>query len=615
MIHRMEETEVLVVGAGPTGLTLATLLRRAGIDCLVIDKADGPSTTSKAIGLQYRVSEVLAWMGLVDRFVARAAEQTTVNLIADPGSGRVSARLVLGTLSSRAGAGGFAPRPIIIPQSDTEAILGEALREAGGSVAWSRELVDVVEEAERVVATLADGTTVRARWLVSCEGAHSVARKRRGISFDGKTYPHDFIMADVAMDTTLARGEAFSFLHPRGVLSAITMPGEGRWRLFIEAGETHIGEITLDAVRALFVERTGDRSSVISAPRWLTRFKIHSRIVERFRDGRVFLAGDAAHLHSPSGGQGITTGMQDATNLAWKLVQVVRHGAPEALLDTYDEERRPAAQAVLRATDANTRRLFAEGAFAKWFRNRIFIPMLGTAFVQRRLVGRLSQLDVGYRAATLARAARATLRLGGVHAGDRAPDVALGSGENTLFRILGEGKIVALVARADSDLAERLDRLGVKVRVLGRGDAAARRIYGSSRSDLWLVRPDGYVLLRCRASEREVLRAVLARVFAPSAVDAALGPRLDATSTVLHRVAIGAVCIQFAALVRTLAEIVRLRATLTLEQAMPFVVAALVTSVMAWLGVMFFAGGRVRTTTVVAALTVAALVAIKAVAM
>lgn len=515
------ETEVLVVGAGPTGLTVATLLHRSGLECLVIDKAAGPSTTSKAIGLQYRVSEILAWMGLVDRFLARAAEQTTVNLITE---GRVAARLALGTLTDRCGAGGFAPRAIIIPQSETEAILGAALRESGGQIEWGRELVSFSDDGRCVTAVLAGGDLVRARYLVSCEGAHSVARKASGIAFEGKTYPHDFIMADVAMTTTLRSGEAYSYLHPRGVLSAITMPGEHRWRLFIEAGETQVDEVTLDAVRALFVERTGDHASIISDPIWLTRFKIHSRIVERFRAGRVFLAGDAAHLHSPSGGQGITTGMQDATNLAWKLVQVILHGAPGELLDTYDEERRPAAQAVLAATDTNTRRLFAQGAIGKWFRNRVFIPLLGTRMVQRRLVAKLSQLDVGYRQSRLS-GAGGTLRAAGVGAGDRAPDVELHCGEDptSLFRLLGAGRFVALLARGEADLARRLESLGVTVHVLGT-NAEARRIYGRSRRYLWLIRPDGYVLLRCSMSRRDVLRAVLEKLWSSDAVSAAFGP-------------------------------------------------------------------------------------------
>lgn len=504
------ECEVLVVGAGPTGLTLATLLKRSGIACLVIDKASGPSRTSKAIGLQYRVSEILAWLGLLPRFEARAAKQTRVNLLVE---GQVVTTLQLGQLAP-AVSGAFAPRPIILPQSDTEELLGAALVEAGGLVHFGTELVGLTQNDDQVEARLADGSTIRARYLLSCEGGHSVARKLAGIAFEGKTYPHDFIMADVAMESALRSGEAHSFLHPDGVLTAITMPGEKRWRLFIEAGAADVAEVSLDTIRALYVARTGDRQTTISDPTWLTRFKIHSRIVDHYRAGRVFLAGDAAHLHSPSGGQGITTGMQDATNLAWKLAHVLRHGAPEELLDSYEEERRPAAQAVLRATDRNTNLLFARGRFAKWFRDRIFLPLLATAFVQRRLVRRMSQLDQGYRGTSLARAVPRTWRHGLI-AGDRAPDVILRDGAS-LFSCLGPAPL-ALLAQEEPVLTRCLARLGIAVAVLG---PAGRRVYGGE-NELWLLRPDGYIAYRGALSRPEGLVRLLSRFYSARAVHAA----------------------------------------------------------------------------------------------
>jgi 2-polyprenyl-6-methoxyphenol hydroxylase-like FAD-dependent oxidoreductase len=508
----MRKTEVLIVGAGPTGLTLATLLARLGVRCIVIDKNTGPSTTSKALGLQYRVSELLTWMGLYERFEARAAVQTRVNLY--DGNRRI-ARLALDLLEGRSGAGAFAPRPLILPQSETERLLGQALAEAGGTIEWGRELSDFVDGDDSVIAELADGERVEARYLVSCEGAHSIARKRANIAFDGKTYAHDFIMADLTMETELTRGEAHSWLHPDGVVSAITMPGERCWRLFIEAGSTAVDPVTLEAVRALYVERSGDRQSRLSNPSWLTRFKIHARMVERFRAGRVFLAGDAAHLHSPSGGQGITTGMQDAYNLGWKLAQVLRHGAPEALLDTYDEERRPAARAVLATTDRNTRVMFAEGPVGKWFRNHVFMPLFATRPVQRYVFGKLSQLDMGYRGSSLS-STRVRRRLA---AGDRAPDVIL-SGGQALFDLLRAARFVALLTGDDAELAGMLGRLGIVARVI-EADGELGRLYGARRGELWLIRPDGYIGLCCAASERAYVRDHLARFWSRASVAAA----------------------------------------------------------------------------------------------
>lgn len=509
-------TQVLVVGAGPTGLTLATLLRRQGIDCILVEKNAGPSTTSKALGLQYRVSELLSWMGLVDRFIARAAPQTTVNLYAD---GERIATLVLDALEGRAGAGGFVPHPIILPQSETEALLGEALREAGGQVAWNRELVDFTSDARGVVGTLSDAETITAAYAVGCEGAHSVLRKLSRISFDGKTFPHDFVMADVAIDTTLSHGQGHSWLHSDGIVSAISMPGEGRWRLFIEAGAAtkDLGDdVTLADVQRIFAARTGDMHSCISDPTWLTRFKIHSRMVERFSAGRVFLAGDAAHLHSPSGGQGITTGMQDAYNLAWKLAQVLRHGAPATLLDTYDQERRPAARAVLATTDRNTRIFFATGPVGKWLRNHVFMPLLATRWMQRRLVAKLSQLDMGYRSSSLSWSRRQRR----VRAGDRTPDVVLQAGAEqvSLYALLRPARFVALLTRAHAEAGALLESAGVSVRVVA-ADGDFRRLYGASDGDLWLIRPDGYVGLCCAHDDLATVAAYLTQVAAPILAD------------------------------------------------------------------------------------------------
>jgi 4,5-epoxidase len=502
------ETDVLVVGAGPTGLTVALLLQRLGVRAVVIDKAAGPSTTSKALGLQYRVSELLSWLGLVDAFLARAATQARVNLYAD---GARIAQFTLGEMEGRAGKGAFSPRPIILPQCETEELLGAALRDAGGRVFWSHEMVDFSDDGARVVATLADGKSISARWLVSCEGAHSLARKRCGIEFGGKTYPHDFIMADVDIATTLERGVGHSWLHPDGVVSAIGLPG-GRWRLFIEAGKVAatLETITLDDVRHLYAERTGDTTSAIMNPTWLTRFKLHSRMVDRFRSGRVFLSGDAAHLHSPSGGQGITTGMQDAYNLAWKLAQVLRHGAPPSLLDSYDAERRPIARAVLATTDRNTSVFFATSSVGKWLRNRVFMPLFGTRPVQRMVFAKLSQLDMGYRASSLSWSRRRRR----LRAGDRAPDVLLATdgAQTTLFALLQQTRFVALLTRPNEALASLLSSLGIITRVVA-PEGEWRRLYGARAGDAWLIRPDGYIGLVCGDGERVTIASYLEQLW------------------------------------------------------------------------------------------------------
>jgi 2-polyprenyl-6-methoxyphenol hydroxylase-like FAD-dependent oxidoreductase len=553
----LSRTDVLIVGAGPTGLTLALQLRRQGVDCRIVDQSDAPSHTSKAIGLQYRVSELLAWMGLIGRFEARSAPSGSINLYV-----RDTRVLVmrLGALPQRAGRGAFVPRPLVLPQSETEAILGAALSEHGCEVERSTTFAGFTQDAAQVIAAVrASGgaETIVCKYLVSCEGAHSSIRKQAAISFAGKAYPHDFMMADVELDWARDHDQSHAWLHSDGVLSAIAMPGEKRWRLFIEAGarESPTDPVTLDRVQALLAERTGDRTTRAIKPTWLTRFKLHSRMVDRFSAGRVFLAGDAAHLHSPSGGQGITTGMQDAFNLAWKLAAVLQAGAPETLLASYGEERLPVAQQVLRTTDRNTNLLFARTSWAQFIRNRIVFPLLNLAVVQRRMVAKLSQLDQHYRHASLSWHRLSWHRLSWdrrswdrfswsrlskvlrphLRAGDRAPDVLFGGAEpSSLFGLLGGSRFVALlIGGASSALPRGLTQLSIEVRIVALStDAAAahdlidaqgdfRRLYGARDGELWLIRPDGYVGLCCSARRIDIVKDYLTQLWSTESIAAA----------------------------------------------------------------------------------------------
>jgi 2-polyprenyl-6-methoxyphenol hydroxylase-like FAD-dependent oxidoreductase len=547
-------TDVLVVGAGPTGLTLALQLRRLGVGFRLLDKNPKPSTTSKAIGLQYRVSEVLSWMGLADEFLAESATSQKVNMYATGGAddGPIL-QLNLGGLGIGGGKDAFVPRMMMIPQSETERLLIEALEERGGNVERGATFLGFEQNDERVVSRVrrADGREERigSRYLVSCEGAHSVVRKQAGISFAGETYPFAFVMADVALDWDRNREEIYSWLHEDGTFSAGPLPGN-RWRLFIEVGE-RVPEVTLDLVQKLLTERTGDRTARVKNPTWLSEFRINSRMVDRFREGRVFLAGDAAHVHSPSGGQGITTGMQDAYNLSWKLAQVIRENAPDALLDTYGEERLPIVREVLGTTERNTALLFPRSRAGKLLRNTILLPLLRREGVQRKLVRKMSQLDMNYRGSSLSAGEGGLLsrprgRKGRVRAGDRTPDVVFRDAETgekiPLFALLRGSRPIALIGgEASRETAERtihaLDRLGIEgFSVLPRGGAAGssypgtcledvygdfRRLYGARGGFLYLIRPDGYAGLVQERMDVAALRAYLNRLFSADRVDAA----------------------------------------------------------------------------------------------
>ena len=544
--------DVLIVGAGPTGLTLAYQLRRLGVSFRIIDKSPAPSTTSKAIGLQYRVSEVLTWMGLFDRFLARGVMGTGVNFYA---SGEQILHLKLDRLYGMSGSGAFEPKSLVVPQSVTEALLIEALGERGVDVERGVTFVEFTQDDENVTSRVrrADGgeERVESRYLVSCEGPHSLIRKQAGLSFEGKTYPVSYFMADVELDWTVSRGDVHVWIHEDGMFSAIPMPGERRWRLFVESGkdvEEGATEVTLDLVRRLMAERTGDRVTSASNPTWLSEFRISCRMVDRFSKGRVFLAGDAAHVHSPTGGQGITTGVQDAYNLAWKLEMVLRGAAPASLLNTYTEERLPVVRSVLKTTDQTAGIFLAHGRVRQLLRDRVVLPLLRSRAMQKRLTRRMSQLDQNYRGASLSvHQETGLLKRARVRAGDRTPDVvfrdARTGAETSLFALLGQSRLIALFA-SDEDstgtrdwparierLTEMLRRLGVESSLVLPGSAQQpgdglidvsgdfHRLYGARGEFLYLIRPDGYVGLFQSPIDERALQAYMAKLFRTDVVD------------------------------------------------------------------------------------------------
>jgi hypothetical protein len=317
-------------------------------------------------------------------------------------------------------------------------------------------------------------------------------------------------------------------LHQDGSLAALPLPAPGTWRLFVEVtrqSDQLQRAIALEDIRRLMAERAPDmNATIVGEPLWLSDFRISCRMVDRMHDRRVFLAGDAAHIHSPTGGQGITTGMQDAANLAWKLARVSR-GAPRTLLNTYDEERLPHAAEVLRETDRTTNILFAPNPALRILRDVVVLPILRSAWVQRRMFGTFSQLHVHYRGSSLSRNGggwhRARLR-----AGDRAPDVAFANARSgtrtTLFTLMAPLRPVVLVSGVPdpADLCDRLRSLDVDGYVVEDaqetgshsrasglrdvyGDFAT--LYGLKNNFVCLIRPDGHVGLVQSASQRQGL--------------------------------------------------------------------------------------------------------------
>ena len=307
------DLEVLIAGAGPVGLSLALELQRFGISFRIVEKKAERSTTSKALGLQPRLSEVFSILGIGDQFFARGFDGVrALNLRA---GAKKLLTIKLQFPPNLAGRDACQPRLIMIPQSVTEEILETALAERGHRVERRRELVGFSQDRDSVRAVIrpADGVeeAIRARFLVSCEGAHSVVRKQAGFTFAGATLPLRTLLADVTIDWDLPDDEVHAWFHRDGGFAALPF-GERRWRLVAECPEgpqDASPEVTLGQMQDLMVQRTGMKGVRVRDPLWLSDFRINARMVDRFRVGRVFVAGDAAHIHSPAGGQGIATGI------------------------------------------------------------------------------------------------------------------------------------------------------------------------------------------------------------------------------------------------------------------------------------------------------------------
>ncbi len=390
-------TEVLVVGAGPTGLMLGGELARRGVPFRLIDKAEAPTELSKAIGVHARTLEILDDLGIAEELVSRGVRLRASQLFAD---GKLLVRASFEELDSRF------PFVLSVPQSATEAVLTEHLLELGGKVERGVELVGLEQDEGEVRCQLAKPDSsvesISARFVVGADGAHSFVRKSVGLQFSGSSYPEQFLLADIRAKWSLPDDMVAVFFSTDGLLAAFPLP-DGRARLIASSAVGASEEPrppTLQEVQ----ERWNSSShfpAELDEPRWLASFRLHCRQVARYQVGRVFLAGDAAHIHSPVGAQGMNTGMQDAHNLAWKLALVHSGKSGLRILESYQAERHRVAVNVLRSTDAATRVATLRHPVARAVRNRIARVLSGFEVVQERIARTTAELDLGYRASPI----------------------------------------------------------------------------------------------------------------------------------------------------------------------------------------------------------------------
>lgn len=546
---RSESTDVLVVGAGPVGLTLAGELRRAGVACRIVDRLPARLPYARAVGIQPRTLELFDRMGLV-REVLDAAVPMRGQVTYVDGAERGRVELVLPPEVPY----GFAA----LPQYETERLLEEFLGRYGTGIERSTALVAFARDAAGVTSrlTTASGAEeeVRSRYLVGCDGAHSTVRKGLGLSFEGGAFPEEYMLADVEVDWALPSGYGVRSMRLGAggavddLLVCVPLPGRSRYRMSMPAppelsaarraeavgpaggdGVAHgleggAAPGLADVQRVL--DRLAPEPATASALRWSSVFGISHRLVDRYGEGRVFVAGDAAHIHPPTGAQGMNTGVQDAANLAWKLALAVGGAAGPRVLASYDAERRPVGEEVVRRTVRHA----AEGVQAD-------PEDPGT------LLLREAQLLVSYRDSPLV-APLPRDDGGGPRPGDRAPDCGGLTGDVAAYpqrlfdlmrgrghMLLGYGRHPAGDAPRDLAAAAREasggrvathwilpadapdEVTGVPRHHDGRGEFA--RAYGGGEGAAFLVRPDGHLAACLRPPVVGALAAALRRVFGP----------------------------------------------------------------------------------------------------
>lgn len=456
------DTDVVITGAGPTGLVLALDLARRGVRALLLERADGLFPGSRGKGLQPRSQEVLDDLGVLPEVLA---------------AGGPYPRMLAWEGTERRGEWDMIERSeptervpyantLLIPQSRTQELLYARLTALGGGVRFGAALTGLRQDDAGVEALLSTGETIRAAFLVGADGGRSTVRRALGVGMTGETVdPRPMLVADVWISpgAVADRDHWHVWRAADGGVALCPLPGgDGLFQLAATFEDADAGvDTTPDGVRALLAARTPLAAEEITEVPWASDYRARAALADRFREGRVFLAGDAAHVHSPAGGQGLNTGVQDAYNLGWKLAQVLRHGAPAALLDSYEAERRPVAADVL-GLSTRLHRATADGD----------APQRGRD---------VQQLGVGYRDSALAVDTRAQGPGDAVRAGDRAPDGPHGDGR--LFDLF-RGPHFTLLAVGP---AEPPALLPEQVR------AARLTAYEPYGPGLFLIRPDGYV--------------------------------------------------------------------------------------------------------------------------
>ena len=530
-------TDVLVVGAGPVGLTVANILAHYGVDFKIIDKESGPTDESRALWVQPRTMEYWAKIGLAEEATSRGKTITEFHPLA---AGKPYGAVAFG------GAGeGRTPfnSALILEQSKTERLLIGGLEKYGAEVEWETEMLDLLETESGATVTLRgpddSRETVFASWVVGAGGASSDIRGILGLSFEGKTYERGFFVADVDMEWPLSHDNVYPEFARNGFLGFFPMPGgEERFRIVAtltptlrekrDAGE----EADLDDIQNALDELSGVDIKLTGA-RWISLYTVQQRMANHFRStgaGRVFIAGDAAHTHSPAGGQGMNTGIGDAFNLGWKLALVVKGEARTTLLDSYEAERLPTARYILDKTDS----LFSFEVTDNPLIDRVkmaVVPAIlklatATRMIDDLFFGFNSQINHNYPGSPAVEQAKKAPKQG-PRAGDRAPYGLFGNGTDLYELLLGPEHHLLFFEGANSDFTRLavarkeiealLDRYETSFSIhrVSVENKQLHERYGVEAPGLFLIRPDGHIAYSGEGTDVVGLKIYLDRLFTP----------------------------------------------------------------------------------------------------
>ncbi|MGC1879328.1 MAG: FAD-dependent monooxygenase [Rhabdochlamydiaceae bacterium] len=495
----------LIIGGGPTGLTLGCELIKRGLKVRLIEKLPQATDQSRALALQSRTLEIFERMGILDRFLkeGRIIHRGNFNH-----NHKLFASIDFAALQ--------APYPfiLVVPQSETEKILADHFENLGGEIERGVSLQELL--GEEAVLNHATGRIEKtsARWIFGCDGAHSEVRHSLNLPFKGAAFPETFALADVEMQIDLPQDQAHFYSYRSHVCGLIPLTAKNEFRIIVIGAKKQQVSTDLPFFHH-FVKICSGLPLEIKRTSWTSIFTIHRRITSKMRVGNIFLLGDAAHIHSPAGGQGLNTSVQDAFNLGWKIALIHHNKAHKTLLDSFEQERFPAAKDVLRYTTLATK--IISSRLLKAFLFPVFSHLSKKPFVQKYLTRSVSELNLSYHNSPIIAKDRDT-HWKGPKPGERAPDAILAD-HRRLFQLLSH-PLHTLVCFGDRQFEPLLEKINLNfpqtirtVQISQDLAGEATEIYHTSLPCYYLIRPDGVISYRSRSLDPDPFFVYLAKIF------------------------------------------------------------------------------------------------------